>query len=336
MLKHIQNFFLYKGEIANNISINNAKTFLVTPDGGKKTNLNGINDIIYGSAIFCDNSQLEIFDDFTIQNNTSKLNVTLNIGTNCFVKSNVTTAIRGGQIYAITSTIKINGGIIKNSNNIRKIDSKIEPENIGLSTIIQGGGMQILQCKDFEIKNLKIMKCNGDFGGGLHIVSSNGIISNTEISNNIAEQYGGAIFTDQNSAIELYNTKIMNNSAQNYSGGGIFNYGELIISGENNSICNNNAGSSGGGILDKGKITINNCRIYKNKAIKFSGGGIFADGELILKNAKIYDNWCNYYGGGLYYSSEKGFIYNQDIDINDIIYNNKAGINGDNIYPLIN
>ena len=109
--------------------------------------------------------------------------MTLNIETNCFVKSNVTTAIRGGQIYAITSTIKINGGIIKNSNNIRKIDSKIEPENIGLSTIIQGGGMQILQCKDFEIKNLKIMKCNGDFGGGLHIVSSNGIFSNTEICN---------------------------------------------------------------------------------------------------------------------------------------------------------
>ena len=54
-----------------------------------------------------------------------------------------------------------------------------------------------------------------------------------------------------------------------------------------------------------------------------------------MNKAKIYDNLCSLYGGGVYYTSEIGFIYNQDIDINELIYNNKAGKKGDNIYPLI-
>ena len=168
----------------------------------------------------------------------------------------------------------------------------------------------MLQCNNFEINNLKIRKCNGDFGGGLHIASSNGKFSNVEFSDNTAVQYGVGIFTDQNCSIELYNTKIMNNLKNDSSGGGIFADGELIINGEKSLICNNIAKTNWGGIYNKGKTIINNCRVYNNKALQYSGGGVFIQGELTLNNAKIYDNWCNYYGGGVYCSSENGFIFN--------------------------
>ena len=51
-------------------------------------------------------------------------------------------------------------------------------------------------------------------------------ISNSEINNNVAEGYGGGIFsTDKNCEIELYNIKITNNSTKDGSGGGICAYG---------------------------------------------------------------------------------------------------------------
>ena len=53
-----------------------------------------------------------------------------------------------------------------------------------------------------------------------------------------------------------------------------------------------------------------------------------------MNDAKIYENWSNYYGGGIYYYSIDKFIFDKN-KINEIVYNNKAGINGDNIYPSI-
>ena len=75
--------YLYKGEISNNYSRNNAKYNLIEPIEKTITNLNFIHNEIYGGAISIYFSELEMFDDFTIQNNYSLLNPTLNIEKNC-------------------------------------------------------------------------------------------------------------------------------------------------------------------------------------------------------------------------------------------------------------
>ena len=328
---------LYKGEISNNISTNNAKTNLITPNEGTIINLSSISDMIYGSALFCNDTDLKIFDDFIIQNNISKLNTTINIEKNCTIKGGINTLIRGGQVYLSSSRIQINGGIIRNSNNIKNFIFNVDDEiSRNMLTINQGGGMQLTECKDFDIKNLKIMKCNADYGGGLHFINCNGKFSNLRISDNLAENYGGGFLIDMNSVIELDNVKILNNCVKEENGGGIYNSGELVINGKDSSISNNESAKSGGGIVNtgSGKVTINYCTINNNKALKYSGGGLFNNGELFLNDAKIYENWSNYYGGGIYYYSIDKFIFDKN-KINEIVYDNKAGINGDNIYPSI-
>ena len=123
---------LYKGEISNNIAINNAKVSLITPNENKKTNISEIYNCIYGSAIYGGSScDFEMFDDFIIQNNISNLNTYFNIEKNCLIKDRINSAIRGGQIYFKNSKVKFNGGIIQNSNNNRNITSNIAPDEKG-------------------------------------------------------------------------------------------------------------------------------------------------------------------------------------------------------------
>ena len=161
-------------------------------------------------------------------------------------------------------------------------------------------------------------------------------ISNSELNNNVAEGFGGGIYSaTYKCEIELYNNKITNNSTKEGSGGGIYAYGNLIIDGENTLISNNEAGTYGGGIMVKTQCLIKNCVICKNKALKNCGGGICVDGNLLLEKAKIFLNSCEQRGGGIYYLSSKKFLYDKN-KIDSMVYDNTATINGNNFYPEIN
>ena len=334
---YISKVYLRKGEISNNIAENNAKINLITPKEGKKTKLSAIYHSINGSAIYGYYCFFEIFDDFLIENNSSKLNSTININENCSVSGSVNNGIEGGQLYLYLSKIKINGGIIKNSNNVRKLTSNISPDENGdtksVFGYIYGGAMYIFQCKNFEINNLKINKCKSDYkGGAIYFNYSTGKVNNSEFSYDISA-FGGAIYCTDTCNVLLYNTKILNNSTEGGSGGGIYAYGELTIDGEKSNISNNVAETYGGGIMIKTKAKINNCIICNNKASKNSGGGINVDGELTLNNAKIYKNWCNQRGGGIRHEDPNSkHIYHKD-KIKNIVYNNKANEKGNDIFP---
>ena len=328
---------LYKGEISDNFAINNSKSNIITPKNGKITNIYAIYSCVYGSALLISESELRMYEDFIISNNTSYLNTTIKVEKNCIVKG-IHSAIRGGQIYCGSSKVKINGGIIQNSNNKKNITSSIEQNEGGATSISSntlGGGLDLISCQGVEINNLRISKCSGEIGGALCIDSSNnGIISNSEFSYNTAN-YGGGIYMSGDNTFLLNNIKIINNITKEGSGGGIYAYGDLTIDGEKSTISNNIAETWGGGIMVKTKTTINNCVICNNKSMKNSGGGIRVDGELYLNKAKIYKNWCNQYGGGINCPPNQLFVANKD-EINNMVYNNKAEIGGDNLYPLDN
>ena len=324
---------LYKGEISNNKAINNAKTNFITPKDSKKSNLNSLYDCIYGSALYLNNSEFEMKKDFIIQNNSSVLNSTINVQKNCLINS-LHSAIRGGQIYLGKDKIKIQGGTIQNSSNSSKVNSNIVPDEEGkvktISSDLIGGGINIVNCSEFQISNLKVNKCNAKNGGALYFSNSAGKISNSELNNNKAQSFGGAIFLNSSCQIELYNSKVLNNSTQEGSGGGIYAQGYLILSGKNNSVSQNTAGTYGGGIIFKSKGLIRYCTIYKNKALKNCGGGIRNDGDLGLEDGKIYGNWCQEYGGGIHNAKKLSYDKNK---ISSIVYDNTAVKGGNNLYP---
>ena len=326
--------YLQKGEISNNKATNNAKSNFITPnDNNKKTNINTLYNCIYGSAIYVNNSNFEMKKDFIIQNNSSTLSTTINIQKNCLI-NNLHSAIRGGQIYMNSSAINIQGGTIQNSNNSSKVESNIEPDEQGkvktISTDTIGGAINTLSCNAFQISNLKIIKCKAKNGGAIYFGNSIGKISNSEFTDNEAQSFGGAIYMNTSSQIELYNSKVLNNKTQDGSGGGIYAQGYLIITGKNSSVSQNTAGTFGGGIIFKSKGLIKYCIIYKNKALKNSGGGIRNDGNLVLEDGKIYSNWCKEYGGGISNCKELSYDKNK---INNIVYDNTADKGGNNLYP---
>ena len=276
---------LYKGEISNNIAINNSKTFLISPKNQKTTKISEIYCCIYGCGIYLEKSKLLMNEAFTLKNNTCELNTNLNIDKNCFVEKSIHCAIRGGQIYMNDCGINIKGGIIQNSKNI----TNIKTNNFDMDTIIKdkkisddclGGGINLTNCQNIEISNIKIEKCNSSKGGAIILNSCKGLIADSNFENNIAKRFGGAIFINKNSDIKLMNNKILNNFTQEGSGGGIYAYGNILIDGPNTLISDNIAETFGGGIMIKEKGVIKNGKICHNKALKNSGGGIRVDGTL--------------------------------------------------------
>ena len=190
--------YLHKGEISNNFAINNAKTFLITPQNGKNTQIFEIFDCIYGSAIYLHSSKFEMLQDFIIKNNSCEINTSINIEQNCSIIKGVHSAIRGGQIYFNNSDIIIKGGLIQNGKNNTKVsknifNKEIEKEKKIIVEII-GGGINLLNCKIVQINNLKIEKCNSTSGGSIYFNKCLGRVSDCVFENNFAKGFGGAIF----------------------------------------------------------------------------------------------------------------------------------------------
>ena len=330
---------MHKGEISNNTAINNGKIFLITPKNDKNTKIYEIFSCIYGAAIYSISSKFEMLPKFIIKNNFCELNTNINIEKNCFIESAIHSAIRGGQLYFNNSQINIRGGLIQNGKNNSKINLNIFNKNdiekqkkIFIES--QGGGMNFINCKDIEIKNLNIEKCNSDKGGAIFFTSCKGIISDSIFESNFAKGFGGAIFINKNnSEFQLINNKILNNITEEGSGGGISAQGKILIDGINTLISDNIAATYGGGVMIKNEAVMKNGKICHNKALKNCGGGIRVDGTFELIDGKISKNWANDNGGGINSQLSKKFEYDNE-KIDKIVYKNIAKNKGNDLFPL--
>ena len=324
--------FLYKGEISNNIAINSGKIFIKNPQNSRKNIISRINSCIYGAAIFVgNNSNFQLENDFTIKDNICELNTEIFIEQNSIV-SEINNNIKGGQIHFNKSMIDIKGGIIENGKNTLKNKKNIDSENNNKFTDLnQGGAISFVNCKNIQINNLKISKCFSDKGGGIFLFNSSSKISNSIIESNNAKKFGGGIFINQNSEMELINSQIIYNRTESGSGGGIYAQGNITIDGNDTLISDNIAETYGGGIIIKKECKMMNGKISHNKALKNSGGGIFVDGSLELMNGKICKNWANLNGGGINYEKGKILIQNpKKVEI----YKNKTKNLGNDIFPI--
>jgi hypothetical protein len=168
-----------------------------------------------------------------------------------------------------------------------------------------GGGIYnsgTLTVTDSEIsENTADEDGGGIFNAGL-IDGGTVIVNNSEIIRNVAGDRGGGIYSVSGSTVEVRNSELRDNTATAGGGGGIFSFSDSILTVTDNSIISGNeAGGFGGGILnDGGTATVSDSTISGNTA-DGDGGGLRnrGGGTLEVTNSEISDNDAGDDGGGI-------------------------------------
>jgi CSLREA domain-containing protein len=125
------------------------------------------------------------------------------------------------------------------------------------------------------------------FGGGLHNNGGRVTIVDSNFSNHQAGD-GGGIHNTVDGQMVISNSILSNNMAEN-DGGGIHNTGALTITG---STISNNLGYEGSGIYNEGVLIISNSQIFGNGETYVWGGGIYnyINGKVSISDTKIHNN----------------------------------------------
>eukprot|EP00210_Caulerpa_lentillifera_P003941 g3761.t1 len=184
------------------------------------------------------------------------------------------------------------------------------------------------------------------FGGGMHLNSSHGTISNCTFKHNEATNYGGVFFAQRNSSLTLSDSFFSSNKAEY---GGAFTLQESSKGNVSNNIFSNNVArmSSGviylrrratlfmhstrlhnnraqnGGVLlleESSNGTITNCIFTNNTATK-DGGAICLQAHSILNlsNSVLQRNLANEFGGALYLHSSNISLLSSILNFNNAI-----------------
>ena len=222
-----------------------------------------------------------------------------------------------------------------NSPNVM-IENCIFINNIALENGESTGGAVYLDVEEVQIDNCYFVGNQANYGGGLFCSNSSPSLNNCVFSGNTAIKLGGGIFCIEGSNLILTNCEISDNIAVEgggiYAGSGDSDLGSDIsnnLSLQNCLVQDNIAWSFGGGLFVdlSGQINLASCQINFNYA-NDSGGGIFAaDGiQLNIENSYFEGNQ-SYLGGGMYVE----FSTNLDIN-NSLIAGNLADRDGGGIY----
>ncbi|MFK7805434.1 MAG: Calx-beta domain-containing protein [Anaerolineae bacterium] len=138
-------------------------------------------------------------------------------------------------------------------------------------------------------------------GGG--IVSYGDLtLENSQVISNVAEYWGGGIFSESSAKLTIIDSKIANNRAAREDGGGLQNFGTLIL--DNSVVEGNIAQRFSGGIgISVGsssvKITISNSSILNN--VSQQGAGIYnRNAHTLISNSIISGNVASAEGGGIF------------------------------------
>ena len=165
-------------------------------------------------------------------------------------------------------------------------------------------------------------------GAGIHCNECDLELQNSYVTNNHAGEYGGGIFAETSSSINIDNCIISNNSSE-LSGGGVYIDTNSEISINNSNISNNVAEVNGGGFYFQNcSGYINNCQMFSNYSNIDGGhgGGISGwDGSNItLENSLIRGN-TSHTGGGIYVFNSNLSLSYSEVSLNHA-YNDGGGI----------
>ena len=264
-----------------------------------------------------------VTEDFDLTLNGEAAETTILDGDGINLVLNITTA-------PVTMDLEINNLTIQNGNGS------------------ESGGLRVLLTGDVTIDNCVFQNNDSmNDAGGASIRATDVTLSNNIFQNNNANNgFGGAVFIngefggdfDFVESVTINNSEFRNNTADGSGGGLDINSENVEVILTNNNFVMNSAGGSGGG----GSISCcslfpgpaDNARIENN--IFFSNSADFNDGGLTLLadtgniiNNTFTLNSAGTTGGGLAVSLFSG---EGPINIfNNIIFNNTAAINGEDI-----
>jgi len=241
----------------------------------------------------------------------------------------------GGGLYCENSWIELNNVII--SENTASFPGQFFV--YGGS----GGGICIVE-SEILISNTIIDGNSSPMGGGIHCEDSNIDILNTAICNSSSD-FGGGIYFSQATA-NLENITVSNNSANgNYwghgRGGGVYSSSsEISVIGGN--ITSNSSGRGGGVYCIDSEPSFSNVILSYNIANCYgghgypipggTGGGMFFENSSPdLQNITVSYNSSNYYGGGIAFSGESEPDFDPEERCN-IYMNNSTPQIGNDLY----
>ncbi len=240
----------------------------------------------------------------------------------------------------INKTITINGnGHTINGNNTARIfkitnNAQVTITNITLTQgqgqndgpydYIVGGAIYATDNCNITITDSKITQNNADNDGGAIFADDNSQINinNTNITQNNAD-YGGAIYAYDNSQININNTNITHNNANN-NGGAIRAYNSQINITHTN-INNNNATRDGGAIYatSNSQVNISYTSFIKNTAKgtdTYDGGGaiyVASNSIMVVSSSLFMNNTASKDGGTIYGWNFKNLTVNNNIFLNN-------------------
>ncbi|NLC52054.1 MAG: hypothetical protein GX764_07125 [Firmicutes bacterium] len=221
-------------------------------------------------------------------------------------------AYKGGGIYIEDGSPHIENVIISGNSLVINLDSN-------------GGGVYVTG----EASAPLFIKCKisdniaQESGGAVYIEKSEAIFKNCQMQGNKAGKEGGAIYAGEWSTLRLESSLLQGNVA-NGTGGGIYSdNAELFL--DNSKVNANKAGRGGALFLLDSKVAVFSGEIKENTA-NFGGAIYSGESSLSFKDADISGNKANN-GGGVY------FTKNFDFDLEHSSINHNSAIsNGGGIY----
>lgn len=272
-----------------------SKTFSVSTF---KTLNSALTNTKYDTVTINIKSNIKLKDNQVMTNSIKKLTINGNGNTISgakkyqFLVTKNTATIKNLKIINCYSS---RGGAIQNEGTLTISNCTLNYNKAENSGAINNDGT-------LTIKNSKIGYNKASEEGGA--ISNVGIalkIINSEIYNNIANGFGGAITNGEKLTIK--SSTLKNN--EGYNGGAIRNDGTLVI---NDSVLKNNKATDTGGAIAQyeSKLTIYKSELNSNKAK--TGGAIWSVGKTTINYSTLNKNKATKNGGAVY--SEKSRFMN--------------------------
>ena len=287
-----------------------------------------------GPAIYMrGTSTLTIEPGAVIQNNKSDQTDAYSAGV-IYAAGNSTVNIKGGEFTnnrsngkdggvirsASNAIVNISGGTFKN-NSAKRLGGVIQA--YGEVNITRGtfegnkastGG--VIYAKKLKIENATFQSNKANYAGAVDSTEEL-TITNSHFENNVANEQGGAIYTQANTTIT--NTSFSSNIAMK-DGGAIFRDvnkagvdTNIVI--KNSSFEKNKAANFGGAVIAKAATTIQDTSFTQNEAKV--GGAVYTKSNITLKNSTFDSNTAEKWGGAVFCTENtKNTIENSDFESN--------------------
>ena len=244
---------------------------------------------------------------------------------NVIISGNTAITTAGGGIYTYSS-LTITGQVQLTSNHS-----------------VAGGAL----CFDVSMNNFPLISLTGTeifnntatTGGAIYITHGNLELINVNLSNNTANQNGGAVYhANSDSTATITSSTITTNTASQNGGGIYLNSGTATLT--TTTISDNTATQNGGGIYqNNGTLNLIGTEIFNNNTTSNNGGGLYLANSSITnisaltpdQPTQIYGN-TGAQGGGIYQNTSKAAgITNLTADSLQL-YNNISTISSTTVY----